>query len=1737
MLKELSKKEFDSVPQTWWMWEDISLSCSMNQIKDLGDTKHMYLLGENYNKYVLTESELGELRNTLNNWPARNVVGNDGSVHQQTGQFETVVRQAMSKAARTSDGKVSFVGPFKTLLDLTNSRKNAKSSALIPSSAWSVKYSPNTLIAATLGIAEKSYLMSLAFKQPVLYREQDGRTVLFERPWHIITYSAPMKTDELTAVVRGFLTFLFKSTFTFPNLGGVQLDIDDRYFIKKGEDRIGFMKGWVERYIDSLNATPYANPYIRLQTLAQDRRVLKTKDCILRETPATLVDSYENWAKTSRGKRLFMRLEPDAYFADENIVNMLNVNYVSPAREKTMEDFLGKLFADSVSEEDDKIKTFLNNTADVQGVLVDDDEEPDTTGGEFSGDFGDDATSVDTTDDEFSGDFGDDATGVDTTDDEFSGDFGGDTTSADTTDDDFVEGDSFDDDGYDASTVNQAVDFTGFSQEEKDVYMAYSTHIESIMTLYALLYDKDLHASTRYLVTGVFNSEKSSQLILKGFGKALKNADGTIQNSRIFNITDDTRVVDVPQEKIVEFQKAMGALWHGKLNSPNVTSKSYTLQTGGEGLPTDKDNIEWVDKLVDGNAGWLPFVHLALARHFYPWELGKALTTGGNVPKTHTWGEMSGEIRKWLTRIFEIRVKGLMDDAQKKGGGLIDDNELKRFADIFKRHFMVLNAKKSLTFSVYFGSDISLDEASVTSFIRDNSDGMSATGENVLVACQENPKFRSLYNCNYIPSVSDFSSNVLFGYELFQEYLQAHNNQLNPSQIPIGKTLEGKLVNLNLVGGTDVFPLTIRAAGRSGKGVLTQELMIAMLGLGIPFVYFDCKPDMSKVWYSYGERHGLPAFTSDLNATPNTSFLPSHAWTTNYLNPCMGAVLNTPSFIQFLDVIYFGKLVNLISGLLTARASAPQRFKSNHTFIIIDEINSMGGRLKGYEAALATAMGSCPIFAAYKSAKDVALKEYKARVGGGSKDKKTVVVALPKEYKLAVPGVAGEFTVAEWESVFGVDGKGAPLENAIENCIKGIGSLAETLVTTGPKFNMCAIYIGQETQLNKASTDDFNKIITAFRSQSRTYLYGKGWKNLPDGEAKDVVDALKQTPNSSITEGTNTAGLFAYRKSGSRRYQIIKTGAVLGVNDVASINFDDADRSVVGTGHNCYKMLDRVCNNAGYDAAKLLANNKMRVSKNTARMLKSAGMEVAPGQPNPLVSFDGLLDFIAASTHSDIVANATQLKLEFDALLVATTAGYNDVYEYLADPSVMYNSGDFAAALKNGRPLLSSSGTGTGSTLYRDAQGSTGAPRTPQTTPTTIYQPDAGAKYHENPIKQQQRDDALVRKLHTRADIGNVEDVDVDESGRAVPVGPAPIPAPTRMPAPAPTPAPTRMPTPAPMTAAEDDSWGDGFAEGPTDTSAPTPMPAPMPTPAPAPTKVRKTAAPEVVGNNGAASRFGGGPEPYQINPDGSLQLAIPGGRSNGHYTASQTIAELNSLFTEKSAANLSGFALGRKYMLAQSMQRIAEIITRQTGLSAMNIKSLEFSDNCMWVRDTCIIGGQPDSNDLYDYIDLKILFKKLRGLTNLILDRDAYYTMVVRCGYTVNDLFKFSSSLKTVQIDTCTLLRDGRVVGEEINAAEMSFLSDFDNAVEDNSFATGKSKMMSVPRTLRAERAERIRNTPEYTQRAAKLAQKRRDLMGDKADKFLDEGKPIRGIFASVQMWLLDRKYAKLMQKLENGN
>ena len=1737
MLKELSKLEFSSVPQVGRMWEDVT-PLALSGVTDLGDTGHMYLLGENYSKYVLDEGGLANLRHTLNNWPSRKVVGKDGKVQIQTGQFETIISKKMSAAARATDGKISFVGPFKRLLDLTGSKKGW-ASPYIPSVAWSVKYSPNTLMDATLAVHDTSYRVTLTFTQPILYKEQNGQLTFFERPWRTVSYTAPMRSNEFTAVVSTFLTFLFKSTFTFPNLVNVGLYAEAIHFANKGSNQIGSFKTLIENYIDSLKTTPYANPSIELMILGPEgRKVLETKYYTLRETPATLIDAYNAWEESSKGKKLYMRLEPDAYCVDESIASMLKVNYSSPAREKTMDAFLSNLFAGSVSEEDDKIKTFLNNTANVQGVLMNDDE-PDTTEDEFSGDFGDGATNAATTEDEFSGDFGDDATSAATTDDEFSGDFGddatgadatsADTTDADTTDDDFVEGDSFDDDGYDASTANQAVDFTGFSQEEKDVYMAYSTHIESIMSLYALLYDKDLHASTRYLVTGVYNPDESSQLILKGFGKALKNADGTIQNSRIFNITDDTRVVDIPQEKIVEFQKAMGALWHGKLNSPSVTDKSYTLQTGGEGLPTDKDNIEWVDKLVDGNAGWLPFVHLALARHFYPWELGKALATGGNVPKTHTWGEMSGEIRKWLTRIFEIRVKGLMEDAQKKGGGLIDDNELKRFADIFKRHFMVLNAKKSLTFSVYFGSDISLDEASVAGFIRDNSDGMSATGENVLVSCQESPKFRSLYNCNYIPSVSDFSSNVLFGYELFQEYLQAHNNQLNPSQIPIGKTLEGKLVNLNLVGGTDVFPLTIRAAGRSGKGVLTQELMIAMLGLGIPFVYFDCKPDMSLVWYNYGERHGLPAFTCDLAATPNTTFLPSHAWSTNYLNPCMGAVLNTPSFIKFLDVIYFGKLVNLIAGLLTARASAPQTFKSNHTFIIIDEINSMGGNLKGYEADLAAAMGSCPIFAAYKSAKDVALKEYKARVGGGSKDKKTVVVALPKEYKLPVPGVAGEFTIAEWERVLGVGGDGAPLKNAIESCIKGIGSLAESLVTTGPKFKMCAIYIGQSTQLNKASTDDFNKIITAFRSQSRTYLYGKGWEKLTENEVKDVVATLKETPNSTLTEGENTAGIFAYRKSGSRRYQIIKTGVVLGNNDIAGISFDDADKSVVGSGDNCYKMLERVCNNAGYDAAKLLANNKMRVSKNTARLLKGAGMDVAPGQPNPLISFDGLLDFVAASTHSDIAANAKQLKQEFDALLVATTAGYNDVYAYLADPSVMYNSGEFAAALKNGKPLLASSGTGTGSTLYRDAQGGTGTPRTPHAAPTTIYQPDAGAKYHENPIKQQQRDDALVRKLHTRADIGNVEDVDVDESGRAVPVGPAPIPAPTRMPAPA--------PTPAPMIADEGESWGDGFAEGPTNTSAPTPMPAPMPTPAPAPTKVRKTAAPEVVGNNGAASRFGGGPEPYQINPDGSLQLAIPGGRSNGHYTASQTIAELNSLFTEKSAANLSGFALGRKYMLAQSMQRIAEIITRQTGLSAMNIKSLEFSDNCMWVRDTCIIGGQPDSNDLYDYIDLKILFKKLRGLTNLILDRDAYYTMVVRCGYTVNDLFKFSSSLKTVQIDTCTLLRDGRVVGEEINAAEMSFLSDFDNAVEDNSFATGKSKMMSVPRTLRAERAEKIRNTPEYTQRAAKLAQKRRDLMGDKADKFLDEGKPIRGIFASVQMWLLDRKYAKLMQKLENGN
>ena len=731
MLTEISKQELSSRPHAGWIWETLMPRIASGY---LNDTEDMYLLGENYSNYALTESELGELRKTLNNWPGRDVVGKDGSVHTQTGNFEEMISREMSRDARTSDGKVTFVGPFKTLLDLTNSRKGDTPLVSVSKSAWSVKYSPNTLTGATLHVTatrtkdnriSARYRMSLDFVQLMLYKEQDGRISLHERPWHEITYSAPMDPKELTQVVSGFLRFLFKSTYTFPNLCHVELDICDAYFKNTGMGHIDYMKAWVGKFIDSLQITPYASPLVTLQTLDHaNRSVLETKYCVLRDLEhlhAPLVEDYASWVNTYHRKRFYMRLEPDAYFADENIINMLNVNYTSPARAKTMDDFLDTLFAGSVSEEDDKLKTFPNNTADVQGVLMNygEDDTVDTT--------------PDTTDDEYSGDFGDDATSAATVDDGFSGDFGEDTTSADTTDDDYTgsfdEGDSFDDDGYDDSTANQAVDFAGFSQEEKDIYMAYSTHIESIMSLYALLYDKDLHASTRYLVTGVFNPDKSSQLILKGFGKALKSADGTIQKSRIFNITDDTRVVDVPQEKIVEFQKAMGALWHGKLGSPNVTSKSFTLQTGGEGLPTDKDNIEWVDKLVDGNAGWLPFVHLALARHFYPWELGKALATGGNVPKTHTWEEMSGEMRKWLTRIFEIRVKGLMDDAQKNGGGLIDDNELKRFADIFKRHFMVLNAKKSLTFSVYFGSDISLDEASVTRFIRDNSDGMSATGE------------------------------------------------------------------------------------------------------------------------------------------------------------------------------------------------------------------------------------------------------------------------------------------------------------------------------------------------------------------------------------------------------------------------------------------------------------------------------------------------------------------------------------------------------------------------------------------------------------------------------------------------------------------------------------------------------------------------------------------------------------------------------------------------------------------------------------------------------------------------------------------------------------------------------------------------------------------------------------------------------------------------------------------------
>lgn len=103
----------------------------------------------------------------------------------------------------------------------------------------------------------------------------------------------------------------------------------------------------------------------------------------------------------------------------------------------------------------------------------------------------------------------------------------------------------------------------------------------------------------------------------------------------------------------------------------------------------------------------------------------------------------------------------------------------------------------------------------------------------------------------------------MMAYQAVQAMID-NNKPLGIRNMIMGEKTNGKMLTYNLEQ-TQAAIMLITAGQRSGKGVLTLNMLGTVIADACPFIYGDCKPDMSKTIREIGQKNGIKVASWDAN--------------------------------------------------------------------------------------------------------------------------------------------------------------------------------------------------------------------------------------------------------------------------------------------------------------------------------------------------------------------------------------------------------------------------------------------------------------------------------------------------------------------------------------------------------------------------------------------------------------------------------------------------------------------------------------------------------------------------------------------------------------------------------------------------------------------------------------------------------------------------------------------------------
>lgn len=309
--------------------------------------------------------------------------------------------------------------------------------------------------------------------------------------------------------------------------------------------------------------------------------------------------------------------------------------------------------------------------------------------------------------------------------------------------------------------------------------------------------------------------------------------------------------------------------------------------------------------------------------------------------------------------------------------------------------------------------------------LKENPRGIFGSPVSVLYSGQSKT---GVYNLVVCRNRQAYTSEVLFAYKAYAE-LTALGKKPDVSNLVLGRQLNGRNLTWNL-NKSNEFITTIVAGSGSGKGVLTLNMLVTLIANGCPFVYLDCKPDMSATMWDLERKYtaqGYPCRILAIDGTGNPAVSGSAPIRSYPLESTLDPELGVPAS-DYVIVPYL-KALQLFNVMMKAKANAVSFAKANGTevdpvltsdnrsFLIIDEMRM------AYDGTntLVEALGRVDLRKASQELKDK-IKKYKSfltnqsALGISKFVKESARIGNGGYIDITQKGTPSEFGLGSWAS-------------------------------------------------------------------------------------------------------------------------------------------------------------------------------------------------------------------------------------------------------------------------------------------------------------------------------------------------------------------------------------------------------------------------------------------------------------------------------------------------------------------------------------------------------------------------------------------------------------------------------------------------------------------------------------------------------------------------------------------------